>query len=157
MNNHFDQISFAWIKITFWTNKLVKTCNKNNTSYVLGKDWNLLPLGSGIGRPQAAPSVCAFHFPWAINSHLFLKHMKYYYNTIGSRFVIHSFYAENMLPSTKMIQKRLKEKNIKVCINRLYKVLGDIDYKYKTVKENRKVFIERNEIRASRAHYKIII
>lgn len=37
------------------------------------------------------------------------------------RFVIHSFYAENMLPSAKMIQKRLKEKNIKICINRLYK------------------------------------
>ena len=58
-----------------------------------------------------------------------------------------------MLPSAKMIQKRLKEKNIQICINRLYKVVKEISFKYKTVKENRKVFIERNEIRASRAHY----
>ena len=58
----------------------LKTYNKNSTSYVLGKDGNLLPLGSEIGKPQAAPSVCAFHSPRAINSNLFLKHMKYYYN-----------------------------------------------------------------------------
>ena len=60
--------------------KLVKTCNKNNTSYVLGRYWNLLPLGSGISRAQAAPPVCAFLFPLAINSHISLTHMKYNYN-----------------------------------------------------------------------------
>ena len=51
----------------------------NNTSYVLGKDWNLLPAESGMRRPKAQPEVCQFHFPRAINSHLFLKHMKYYF------------------------------------------------------------------------------
>ena len=35
-----------------------------------------------MGRPQATPSVCAFHFPREINSYLFLKHMKYYYSML---------------------------------------------------------------------------
>ena len=32
-----------------------------------------LPLGSGIGRHQSAPSVCAFHVYRVINYNLFLK------------------------------------------------------------------------------------
>ena len=36
--NNFEQINWS------------KPCNKNNTSYVLGKDGNLLPLGSGMGN-----------------------------------------------------------------------------------------------------------
>ena len=51
----------------------------NNTSYVLGKDGNLLPAGSGMRRPKAQPEVCQFDFSRAINSNLFLKHMKYYF------------------------------------------------------------------------------
>ena len=35
----------------------------------------------------------------------------------------------------------------------MYKVLAELGFKYKRVKENRKVFIERNGIRASRAHF----
>ena len=69
------------------TNQLYILCNcsenafqeYNNTSYVLGKDGNLLPAGSGLRRPKAQPEVCQFHFPRAINSNLFLKHMKYYF------------------------------------------------------------------------------
>ena len=51
----------------------------NNTSYVLGNFGNVLPAGSGMRRPKAQPEVCLFHFPRAINSYIFLKHMKYYF------------------------------------------------------------------------------
>ena len=52
----------------------------DNTSYALGKDGNLLPAGSGLRRPKAKSEVCEFHFPRALNSNLFLKHMKYYFH-----------------------------------------------------------------------------
>ena len=74
------------------------------------------------------------------------------------RLVIHGFYEENILPSAKMIRAKLKEKkNINISRNHLYKILLSIGFKYKSVKENRKVLIERNEVRASRAHYLRII
>ena len=46
--------------------------------YVLGKDGNSLPA-RGMRRPKAQSEVCQFHLQRAINSNLFLKHMKYYF------------------------------------------------------------------------------
>ena len=52
-----------------------------------------------------------------------------------------------------MIKQKLKERNIDIGINFLRRILPDIGFKFKSVSENRKVLIERNEIRASRANY----
>ena len=61
LKHHFYQIYLTWIKIAFWTNTMGNT------------------LGSGMGRPQASPSVGESNFPWTINFHLFLRCMKYMY------------------------------------------------------------------------------
>ena len=52
-----------------------------------------------------------------------------------------------------MIKKKLDEKDIRICINLLCKVLAEIGFKYKSVGKNRSVFVEIKEIRDSRSHY----
>ena len=53
----------------------------------------------------------------------------------------------------RMISTALKERGILVSTRQLERVLPRIGFKWKKVSENRKVFIERSEIRASRATY----
>ena len=69
------------------------------------------------------------------------------------RLVIHEFYKDNILPTAEMIKKKLQEKYIIISRNLLCKVFTEIGFIYKTVSANRAVFIERNEVRESRAQY----
>ena len=69
------------------------------------------------------------------------------------RLVIHDFYRDNVLPTANMIKKKLKEKDINIGKSLSCKILPEISFNYKTVKENRAVFIERKEIRETRAQY----
>ena len=69
------------------------------------------------------------------------------------RRVIYEFYEKKELPTKRMIINVLSDRGIYVSKRQLDRLLPKLGFKWKKVSENRKIFLERSEIRASRAAY----
>ena len=69
------------------------------------------------------------------------------------RRVVHELYEKKQLPTLNKIRRRLQQLNINITRPRLSLELKSLGFKWKKITENRKIFIERPEIRAVRAHY----
>ena len=69
------------------------------------------------------------------------------------RRVVHELYEKKQLPTLNKIRRRLQQLKIIITRPRLSLELKSLGFKWKKITENRKIFIERPEIRAVRAHY----